>query len=145
GPGGAAKPLIDMLHEGVLRFAPGLDATGIGGGAGPQRADHVTNLSLDHLQHRVVTERRVGPEQEEQDGETGVGDAEMRLRSVAPCVDETSAVSPADVDPVDRGARVEAAGADDEVEGELTSVGESQAVAGEPLDAFGHQRAVWPL
>src|SRR5690606_27585203 len=165
GPGGAVDPVAvevpaaaaagapDFVAELALQFGvelvlhrlPDVEVADVAAQQRAQAAHHVVELAFDHEHYRVVPEAGVGPQQEEQVGEAGHGDAQVGLHAFAPGVLELAAVAADDVEVVEGVGDVEAGAEDDGVDFAFFAVLGDDRVLGDLGYAVGDQLHVGPV
>ena len=101
--------------------------------------EHVMDLRLDHVDHRVVAQAGVRPHQEEQVGETGSQRAFIRLRAFRPGVEQVDAATAEHHATWQRIAWGETGAEDDCVNLALFTVHGADAATADFLDAIGDQ------
>jgi hypothetical protein len=91
-----------------------------------QRADDVAGLRFQHEDHAVGPDIGVGAVQHEEVGKTGNGHAQIRVRTVAPCLPQRHSALADDVDLAQIVGRRIAGSAQHDVDIELGAVGGHQ-------------------
>src|SRR5579863_9216454 len=94
GPHRRGHPPLDVVAPGLLGAGPGVESGGAGAVQRGEVVDDVVELGLDHVDHRVVAQARVGPDHHAQVREARDRGAAQRAHVAVPDLREAAPVRP---------------------------------------------------